>query len=154
MTSPFRSLAGPASRRRARSVVERSTFVIVELRGERFALPVELVERVVRMPAGLRHVRVADQDLALIETGSLLGLAPAAGKAGPTRTLIVRDRSHWWALEVDAVIEVCAVETATITPCPADASGTRRGARVATFERPGQTIVVLDLLRLLPDVAS
>jgi chemotaxis signal transduction protein len=67
--------------------------------------------------------------------------------------LIVRDRERRWALPVETVYEVCAVETASIVPWAADATGPRREPRVATFERLGQTIIVLDLLRLLPDSA-
>jgi chemotaxis signal transduction protein len=154
MTSPFRSLAGRASRRRARPAVERSTFVVVGLGGARFALPVELVERVARLTPGQRHVAMADQTLALTDVTAMLGITRARQAPAEGRVLVVRDGSRWWAVAVDAVFEVCAVETAVIAPWAAEAPGTRREARVATFERLGQTIVVLDLRRLLPESAS
>lgn len=154
MSSPFRSLAGLASRRRARPVVERSTFVVIGLGGERLALPVELVERVLRTPAEPREVQVGGQCLPLTDLSAALGLARGPVDQARSRVLILRDRQRCWAVVVDAVFDVCAVETATIRPWSADVSGPHREARIATFERLGQTIVVIDALRLLPESLS
>lgn len=160
MSSPFRTLAGTAARGRTRPVVERSTFVVVGVGAERFGVPVELVERVERIAPAAGAEPVWGDGLPLVPLDEALGLARAMHAAGAahtpayTRVLIVRDRERRWAVPVQTVYEVCAVETASIVPWVADAAGPRREPRVATFERLDQTIIVLDLLRLPPDPAS
>lgn len=160
MSSPFRTLAGTAARRRTRPVVERSTFVVVGVGAERFGVPVELVERVERIAPTAGAEPVRGDGVLVVPLDEALGLARGAPSAAAatipahTRVLIVRDRERRWAVPVETVYEVCAVETASIVPWAADAAGPRREPRVATFERLGQTIIVLDLLRLLPDSAS
>jgi chemotaxis signal transduction protein len=140
--------------------VERSTFVVVGVGAERFGVPVELVERVERIAPTAGAEPVRGDGVLVVPLDEALGLARGANAAGAahtpahTRVLIVRDRERRWAVPVETVYEVCAVETASIVPWAADAAGPRREPRVATFERLGQTIIVLDLLRLLPDSAS
>lgn len=155
MTTPFRSLAGLASRRRTRPVVERSTFVVVSVGDERLALPVEMVERVLRVPplGEGTTVQVEDDIIAYTTLATVLRVPAETTDTGARRLVLLRERERRLAVSVDAVHEVLAIETASILPYAQASPGVRDSARVATFERGGLTIVVLDARRLLPDAA-
>lgn len=121
--SPFRSTAALGRRRRQRSVVERSTFVIASCGTRRVAIAVEWVERVLRPTEGGETVLFGGTAVPVVDLASRLDEA-AAPPAGPeTRLLVVRlprADTPLVALRVQAVHEVHAVETATVDTVAAD----------------------------------
>ncbi|HEY0928330.1 MAG TPA: chemotaxis protein CheW [Gemmatimonas sp.] len=141
------------ARRRARPVVERSTFVIVSLGGERMAIAVESVERVVRPFSSLPVMLYDGRQLPYADLARPLGRTLRFGEGDQRRVLVVRDGARdgerRWAVPVDAVHEVMAVETALVLPLAADAPDVGCEGVQAHFERHGQTVLVLDAVRIL-----
>lgn len=160
VTSQFVSTSRLASRRRTRVVVERATFVVVMLGADRVALPVELVERIVRPSRDALTVSFQGQILPVLDIATPLHRVLGQGDAALRRVVVLRDdtaatphheRAPWCAVPVDAVLEVCAVETALIAPLASDAPDAMHRCARATFERQAMPVLVIDPRTLLMD---
>lgn len=157
MTSPFRSTVSLASRRKTRPVVERATFVIVSLGAMRWAIPVEVVERVLRVADADQEVRWNDRVLPWADLSAGEWARQAEFDPQRHRVLVVRGEQsgahgHCWAVPVHAVHEVYAIEAALLEPSTRDDTADRSlpGLAVrATFERQGHRVYVIDVLRSL-----
>ncbi len=156
----FRSTAAFATRRRQTApVVDRATFVVFALNARRFAIPVELVDRVLRCDSlesrqswPEHHAVVAGRVLRLLDLRRVLATADD-GAVSPawrgTRALVVGVQNTTVVIEVDAVFEVVTVDATAVTPL-VDGAADRapHGAR-ARFVRADRDIIVLDLVRVL-----
>lgn len=158
MTSPFRSTANLAARRRQRPVIERATFVIVSLGTWRVGVPVESVERVLRTTTeALREADGVRYGERLVPWAPVrfTRAEPTSGDSTSRRVLIVHDRGlgdRWWALKVEAVHEVYAIETALVLPAaPAEARAPRHPAVRGMFDRHDHRVYVIDPVRLLSE---
>lgn len=164
MNAPrFRSTAAFAHRQRAAApTVDRATFVIFSLGQQRYAVPVELVERVLRVSnpdsAPMDHAHFAGRDVRLIDLASALrapeALMPASNlETSPhTRVLIFALPAVWVAAVVDVVHEVATIDASTVAPItrsvPDAATFTAPGVR-GHFTRADQTVLVLDMIRVM-----
>ena len=153
LSSPFKSTAMFAVRRRAVSTVERATFVCFSIGDHRLAGPVELIERVLR-PASdaatdAASVEFAGRLLSFTDLASPLGLVGGGGAAALRRVLVVQVNDDWRALPVDAVHDVVSVDASDLRPLPSGHPDAHRAGAIATFARGGSTVLVLDLVRLL-----
>lgn len=152
--SPFRSTIAFASRRPTRPVVERSVFVIATADTRRVAIPVESVERVVRVAYAEHTVAFEGRQLPVRDLARLLGVEDdVEHEAGPaSRLLIVRPHDladSWFAVRVSTVHEVYAVETALVLPATADSDHSPLPPAIrGEFTRHEQRVWVLDLSRL------
>ena len=152
-SSPFKSTALFAVRRRTVSTVERATFVCFSIGDRRLAGPVELIERVLR-PASdaatdAASVVFAGRVLPLTDLASTLGLVYGGGSAALRRVLVVQVNDDWRALPVDAVHDVVSVDASDVRPLPAAHPDAHRAGALATFARGGSSVLILDLVRLL-----
>ncbi|MEQ1691394.1 MAG: chemotaxis protein CheW [Gemmatimonas sp.] len=169
MTAPrFRSTAAFTMRhRQAAPIIDRATFVIFSLDGQRYAAPAESVERVLRQtPSGEHGARVvehAGQQVPIIdfraalggatssrasEAGSAPDVRPAAGQ----RTLVFSVQDVWIAATVDAVYEVATIDAALVRPLEpvvAFSESTMPRAVRGRFVRHDQEVQVLDMLRVV-----
>lgn len=131
MTSPFRSTRAFAARRQPRVVVERSTFVIVTAGRRRYGVPVEWVERVLRLahkaptppPAAVASTRASPgmPGPRIFELARALGERedPAVDAQAQARVLVLRAptadaRPVLW--QVAAVHEVFAIDVTQVGP--------------------------------------
>lgn len=160
MPSRFRSVrdisAGAGSRRdgrRTRPAVERSTFVIVELGGDRLALPAEGIERVIRAFGSESEVSYEHQQIPLVDLAGPLGRNRRT-TTGADRVLVLSDGTRRWAVVVDAVDEVIEVDTATVVPVPVDHSDAQVPGVHGCFVRKDQLIPVIDALGILSRTAA
>lgn len=171
MTAPrFRSTAAFTMRhRQAAPIIDRATFVIFSLDGQRYAAPAESVERVLREAPSGEHgppvVEHAGQQVPIIdfraalggtpplssrasEAGAALGVHPSAGQ----RTLVFSVQDVWIAATVDAVYEVATIDAALVRPLEPvvafNESVTSRAVR-GRFVRHDQEVQVLDMLRVV-----
>ena len=170
MTAPrFRSTATFTIRKRhVAPVVERTTFVIFSLGGQRFAASAESVERVLRNasaegngPTTLEHrgqqvpvidlrdaLRPALRD-AIAASGSP---SRVASMAPGQRTLVFSVQDQWVAATVDAVYEVATIDAALVQPIATGSSNGDAPARLAVrgqFSRHDQVVLVLDMSRVV-----
>jgi chemotaxis signal transduction protein len=150
MSTRFRSISNLATRRRARVAVERTSYVVVSLGTGHFALPVELVERVLRPSHDIPMAVYGGHHLPFVDIAAPLGRTLGAGIAAMRRVLVLHDGDRWWAAPVDAVHDVVAIETATVALIDADDADAAHPAVRATFLRHAQRVLVIDPLRLLP----
>ncbi|WP_337170892.1 chemotaxis protein CheW [Gemmatimonas aurantiaca] len=160
-TSRFRSvreIAGDARTRRggrrARPLVERSTFVIVSLGGDRMALPVEGVERVVRPFSSLPVILYEGRQLPFADLARPLGRTLRLGEGDQRRVLVLTDGERRWAAPVDAVNEVVTVETALVLPVPVEHPDAHVAGVPGCFARQEHTIPVIDALGILSRTAA
>ena len=149
LSSPFKSTAMFAVRRRAVSTVERETFVCFSIGDHRLAGPVELIERVLRPVSDAASVVFAGRVLPFTDLASPLGLVGGGGAAALRRVLVVQVNDDWRALPVDAVHDVVSVDASDLRPLPSGHPDAHRAGAIATFARGGSTVLVLDLVRLL-----
>src|SRR6187551_2651036 len=115
----FRSTAAFSRRHRQAKIVDRATFVIFSLQGQRFAAPVESVERVLRGAPSrdgvMTSVEHSGRRVPLLDLRSALGLAPQAASAlGSERTLVFAVQGAWIACAVDAVYEVATIDASIV----------------------------------------
>ena len=160
MTIPrFRSTAAFTLRSRtAPPTVDRATFVLFSLGGERFAAPVEAVERVLRpcsLPVGLTTtVAHAGRQVPLLDIRTTLGIAPSGDRSAGARMLIFTVQQVWIAAEVDAVYEVATLDASLVNGMPAARDDGRPwpvGSR-GLFTRHEQQVIVLDMARVMMQV--
>lgn len=132
--------------------------VTFRLSGECFAVEVACVERVLAHASGRRipdaapwvvgAIAYESRLVPAIDLGLRLGLASAAA-APKARTLIVRDGDERLGAVVDEVLTVHPAADAELEPAPAVVRGIP-GAYVRALTRiDGETVLVLDLARLL-----
>lgn len=178
-TARFKSTAAFALRsRRTATAVERATFVLFSAGDVRCAIPVEVVERVLRHDSPMdavervlrpdaHHDRTTVQHggrtLAVIDVALQLGVTSALGvgatddvRAGDTRRLLVIALATGAvAARVDAVHEVASVDASLIgAAVPREARAPLlRGAR-ASFVRHAHRYTVLDVARVLGGSAA
>jgi chemotaxis signal transduction protein len=148
-SSPFKSTALFAVRRRTVSTVERATFVCFSIGDRRFAGPVELIERVLRPVSDAASVVFAGRVLPFTDLAPSLGLVCGGGAAALRRVLVVQVNDDWRALPVDAVHDVVSVDASDVRPLPTAHPDAQRAGALATFTRGGSSVLILDLVRLL-----
>jgi chemotaxis signal transduction protein len=162
VTSPFRTTTAFASRRRARPVVERSTFVIATAGDRRVAVPVEYVDRVVRDANATAGLAFGGRTLPVHDLAVAMGAScwqDGASNAGDpshtdARLLVVHPRAgleNACAVRVNAVHEVFAVESVLVEPATVDRPYAWVHSAVrGVFLRAGVPVWVVDLARILP----
>lgn len=164
MTAPrFRSTAALTMRRgRVASAIERDTYVLFSLGGQRFAASAHSVQRVLRYDESIGahpddHLQRLGRAVATIDLRHALcpandsaatsgcALAPdTSSTARGARTLVFADQGMWVATIVDAVYEVVTIDTALVLPASSPievASG--------QFSRHDQLVLVLDMPRVV-----
>lgn len=170
MTAPrFRSTAAFTMRQRHTApAIDRATFVIFSLGGQRYAAPAESVERVLRHAQSEAHalslVEHNGRQVTVIDLRDVLqhasrelscdesGHAPPMGGSPPPsrsmalgqRTLVFSVQDAWVAATVDAVYEVATIDATLVRPVEA-ATAVVRGR----FVRHDHHVLVLDLLRVV-----
>lgn len=164
MTAPrFLSTAAFTRRHRLRGPqVDRATFVIFSLHGQRFASPVESVERVLRNAssgsapsngAAVTSVGHGGRRVPLIDLRAALGLARAGSvDQSVERTLVFTVHGAWVAATVDAVYEVATIDASLVQPLAppsADTPAARPDAARGRFVRHDQEVLVLDMVRVV-----
>lgn len=135
------------------------TFVIVRVGGERFAVPMQALDEVASVAAGiaLPHVsalvlglaNVRGEVLPLLDTGALLGIGADYRLGAANRTLVVRDqRGRRAGLPVDAVesVEALAVQAFKAQGATAASAPVRR---VGVGEHQGRALTLIDVSPLL-----
>jgi chemotaxis signal transduction protein len=146
--------ASRLARRRARPAVERSTFVVISLGGDRMAIAVESVERVVRPFSSLPVMLYDGRQLPYADLAKPLGRTLLFGEGDQRRVLIVREGERRWAVPVDTVHEVLAIETSLVQPLALDARDVAVEGAQAHFERHGHDVLVVDAVRVLSRTAA
>jgi len=157
MTMPrFRSTAALSPRqRRAVAQVDRATFVVFTLGGRRLAVPVESVERVLRIGAPTEaggpdvrptHVSHAGHSVPLLTLEPAMRLLPSVPTAA-SRVVVFSVRDVWVAAVVDQVHEVAIMDASLVQPV-GEEERTLVGAR-GRFERHGHLVIVLDMLAVV-----
>lgn len=157
MTSPFKSTLGVAARRRQRPVVERSTFVIVQVGGAPVAFPVEQVERVLRAVRWSDTVMHEGESVRVRQLATILTTGAGDVSHGEHRVLVLRaqrDTAARFAVAAHDVREVFAVETALVAPVTRTHAASEalppltHPAVRGRFDWRGETVWVLDAARL------
>ena len=158
MTAPrFRSTAAFSRRHRQAKLVDRATFVIFSLHGQRFAAPIESVERVLRgapePEPGKATVEHSGRRVPVLDLRAALGFTQGVA-AAPTlqRTLVFTVQGAWIASVVDAVYEVATIDASTVelfVTTPSDDNVTRPAAARARFSRHEHEVLVLDIVRVV-----
>lgn len=160
MTIPrFRSTAAFTQRSRtAAPLIDRATFVLFSLGGERFATPVEVVERVLRPGSSQADLTTtvthAGRQVPLLNIRAALGIATPADRSAGARTLVFTVQQVWVAAEVDAVYEVATLDASLVGGLPDSRSDGRPwpiGSR-GLFTRHDQQVIVLDMARVMMQV--
>jgi len=138
-------------------------FVIVRVAGERFALPMQVLDEVASATTGigLPHVsalvlglaNVRGEIVPLLDTGALLGISGNYRLGPANRTLVVRDlRGRRTGLPVDAVESVELLDPNSFqaqAQAQAPAGTTAPLRRVGVGEHQGRSLTLLDLGPLL-----
>lgn len=158
MTAPrFASTAALHTRRQtATPVVDRATFVVFVVSSQRYAVPAESAERVLRAaPTHAGGALVVDYRGRLVPVinlrAALLAL-PLDCEASLQRTLVFSVQDVLIAARVDAVTEVVTIEAAEVRPV-ASTSPDRVPAGVrGQFALHGDIVWVLDMLRVVRTV--
>lgn len=151
----FRSTAAYTQRvRQTVPTVDRATFVIFTMDERVFAVPVELVERVLRLDAQIDHDHVlfAKRQVRLIDLRRALDrspVAPATRGAMGERLIIFSVQDTWIAARVDSVLEVATIDASLVQPiAPAESATLPAGSR-GRFSRQANVVIVLDMVRVL-----
>jgi len=155
MTAPrFRSTLALGTRQRRRAVpVDRATLVVFSLGAQRFGVPVECVERVLRHevsrdvadPADApAHVSHGGRSVPVVTLAQALGVLDAGAMS---RVLVFNVQTVWVAALVGAVHEVATINAADVRAV-SDESASVAGAR-GCFTRHGQDVIVLDMLAVI-----
>ena len=161
MTAPrFRSTAAFSRRHRQAKIVDRATFVIFSLQGQRFAAPVESVERVLRgAPASdavMASVEHSGRRVPLLDLRRALGIiGRIASTVRHQRTLVFTVQGAWIACAVDAVYEVATIDASTVELFATTAThddSVRPDATRARFLRHEHEVLVLDIMRVVRSV--
>ena len=136
-------------------------FVLFQLGGEAYGLPVAAVEEVVRHPGALTRVPRAPDFLEgvmnlrgtvvpVIDQHRRFAAPEGPVVAGRRRIIVVRLHGLLAGFAVDAVSEIVAIAPAGLAPTPDIAEeGSRIFDRVATSGRDGRMILIVDPQALL-----
>ena len=148
----FHSTAIAGRRRASAPAIERATFVLFSLAGERFASAVEQVERVLRHGDDeLREWQSNGRVVERVDLATALLVQSATSRSGLARTLVFTSGARWLAASVDAVYEVATIDVTTIqalNDARDDGRAWPRGAR-GVFVRHEQPVIVIDVARAL-----
>ncbi len=142
------------------AIAADAAFVIVRVGPERFAVPMQVLDEVASVAAGiaLPHVsalvlglaNVRGELLPLLDTGVLLGVAAGYRLGAANRTLVVRDqRGRRAGLPVDAVESVEALDAETFRSQGAAPAGSGPVRRVGVGEHQGRALTLIDVTPLL-----
>jgi len=147
-------VSGRRAHRLARPAIERSTFVIVTLGGTPIAIAVECVERVVRPFSSLPVILYESRQLPFADLAGPLGRTLHSAAGEHRRVLVIQDGGRRWAVPVDGVQEVYAVETALVRPMAVDAPHATTDGVQGWFHRQDEVVLVIDAVRLLLRTAA
>jgi purine-binding chemotaxis protein CheW len=141
------------------------SWVVFELAGERYGLPVAAVLEILRVgtltrvphsPVPVRGItNLRGRVLAVVDLRVRLGL-PAAAVDARSRILVVDSRQRVLGLLVDAALQVRKLLPSALTPPPADVMTERSDYIRGVYHLEDQLIIALDLDRalLIHDEAS
>ncbi|MFS0771468.1 chemotaxis protein CheW [Sphingomonas sp. 1P08PE] len=131
-------------------------FLIVRIAERWIALPATQVESAVdigtivpvpRAPATIRGLAaLRSRVVTVIDTGAALGLSPGSQA---TRAVIAQVQGHHYALLVDALDDVFALERLPLSPGLA-LDGAWAASACGMVDRGGEPLLILDLSRLVP----
>jgi purine-binding chemotaxis protein CheW len=139
---------------------ETHQFLVFQLAGDEFALPIEVVDEVAPAPTQVTRlpktpaflegvINLRGEVLPVVDQRRRFDMPPAANLAG-RRLIVVRTDRHRAGLIVDAVSEVLRSSADAIEPAP-DLTGeaTRLVRGVINLEAAGRMLLVLDPAELL-----
>lgn len=161
--SPFRSVVRLAGGRRTIApTVDRATFVVCAIEDCRFALPVAMVERVLRygsVQEGLgTPIAFAGQSVPVFDLREALGFGGAHVPTPASRQVILSASGFLRAVVVDTVHEVVTIDRTAIRARDAssvpltmrpDAASSILQFALGIFTRPEREVVILDILPLI-----
>jgi purine-binding chemotaxis protein CheW len=134
------------------------SWVIFELAGERFGLPVTAVQEILRVaaitrvphtPAPVRGItNLRGRVLAVVDLRVRLGMG-AAPLGVRNRILVVDSRQRTLGLLVDAALQVVKLLPSHLEAAPADVVSTRSDYILGVYHLDEQLIIALDLDRVL-----
>ncbi len=159
MTVPvFRSTAAFVRRQRASApTADRATFLVFGFGEHRFAVPVESVERVLRVPSAGPEIPVSVEHggraIRALDLRSVLAPDSEAAARAALRALVFTLQGAWAAAIVDTVLEVATVDVSVVQLMTSDGGWSTTtpvapGAR-GYFVRHGHPVIVLDMLRVM-----
>ncbi len=97
--------------------------LLVEIAGEPYALPLNRIDRIMRLAEddlqvleGRRHFAMDGQPVGLVEAAQVLDLPPAARAGGELPVVVVSDRSHRFGIVVDAFLGERDLEVRPLDP--------------------------------------
>ncbi len=143
----------------ARAAQEQpESWVIFELAGERFGLPVTSVQEILRVgaitrvphtPAPVRGItNLRGRVLAVVDLRVRLGM-PSAELTARNRILVVDSRQRTLGLLVDAALQVVKLLPSTLEAAPSDVVSMRSDYLLGVYHLDDQLIIALDLDRVL-----
>jgi purine-binding chemotaxis protein CheW len=152
------ALAGGGGGEAPAPAVQRESWVVFELAGEHYGLPVAAVREILRVgtitrvphtPAPVRGIaNLRGRILAVVDLRVRLALPPA--EIGPrSRILVVDSRHRTLGLLVDAALQVVKLAPGEIEPPPADVMTARSAYILGVHHLDEQMIIALDLDRVL-----
>ncbi|THD62571.1 chemotaxis protein CheW [Phenylobacterium sp.] len=150
----------PAAEMAAEGAGEIRQFLVFQLGGDEFALPIEAVDEVARAPEGVTRlpktpaflegvINLRGEVLPVVDQRRRFDMPPAPNPDA-RRLIVVRTERHRAGLIVDAVSEVLRSPAEAIEPAP-DLAGeiTRLVHGVINIEAAGRMIMLLDPAELL-----
>jgi chemotaxis signal transduction protein len=134
--------------------VDRATLVLFTMDAREFAVPVELVERILRPDAlsDQEHVTFGGRSVRLIDLRRALDRSPVAPRTAVhrgERVIVFTVQGTWIAARVDRVLEVATIDASLIHAIPGDALTTLPPGARGRFSRQDNPVVVLDMVRVL-----
>jgi purine-binding chemotaxis protein CheW len=143
----------------ARAAQEQpESWVIFELAGEHFGLPVTSVQEILRVgaitrvphtPAPVRGItNLRGRVLAVVDLRVRLGM-PSAELTARNRILVVDSRQRTLGLLVDAALQVVKLLPSTLEVAPSDVVSMRSDYLLGVYHLDDQLIIALDLDRVL-----
>ena len=134
------------------------SWVVFELAGERYGLPVAAVHEILRVgtitrvphsPAPVRGItNLRGRVLAVVDLRVRLALPPA-GLDARSRILVVDSRQRLLGLLVDAALQVCKLLPSALTAPPDDVMTARSDYIRGVYHLDDQLIIALDLDQVL-----
>jgi purine-binding chemotaxis protein CheW len=134
------------------------SWVVFELAGERYGLPVAAVEEILRVgtitrvphaPSPVRGItNRRGRVLAVVDLRVRLGLPPIAIDVH-SRILVADSRRRTLGLLVDAALQVVKLLPSTLEAPPADVMTERSAYILGVYQQAEQMIIALDLERVL-----
>jgi purine-binding chemotaxis protein CheW len=134
------------------------SWVLFELAGERYGLPVTAVQEILRVgtitrvphaPAPVRGItNLRGRVLAVVDLRVRLGLPPADPDVH-SRILVVESRRRTLSLLVDAAHQVVKLIPSALEPPPADVMTERSHYLLGVYHLEDQLIIALDVDRVL-----